>query len=58
MIGGLKDPRAGGIGVNANELEDFPISLLLSLLVLSLLTTGFPEKGVGFSRNHMSQPHG
>jgi len=42
MIGGLKLPRAGGTGVNANELELFPISLLLSPL-----TTAFLSKSVG-----------
>jgi hypothetical protein len=42
MIGGLKLPRAGGIGVNANEVEDLPISLLLSPL-----TTRIPLKSVG-----------
>src|SRR5687767_13958744 len=42
MIGGLKLPRAGGIGVNANEVEGLPIWLLLSPL-----TTGVPAKGVG-----------
>jgi len=41
MIGGLK-PRAGGIGVNANEVEDLPISVLLSPL-----TTRIPLKSVG-----------
>jgi hypothetical protein len=37
MIGGRKDPRAGGIGVNANEVEDLPISTLLSPLTTSFL---------------------
>ena len=41
MIGGRK-PRAGGIGVNANEVEDLPISVLLSPL-----TTSIPLKSVG-----------
>src|SRR4051812_29159442 len=42
MIGGLKLPRAGGIGVNANEVEDLPIWLLLSPL-----TTRYLSKSVG-----------
>jgi hypothetical protein len=32
MIGGLKLARAGGIGVNANDVDDLLISLLLSPL--------------------------
>jgi len=46
MIGGRK-PRAGGIGVNANEVEDVPISVLLSPL-----TTRIPLKSVGARRDH------
>src|SRR6186713_2770551 len=46
MIGGRK-PRAGGIGVNANEVEDLPISVLLSPL-----TTRIPLKSVGARRDH------
>jgi hypothetical protein len=42
MIGGLKFARAGGIGVKANEVEDLPISVLLSPL-----TTGISLKSVG-----------
>src|SRR5215203_3894307 len=51
MIGGLKLSRAGGSGVNANELEDFPISLLLSPL-----TTVFLSKGVGAQRVYWPRP--
>src|SRR3954447_20600292 len=45
MIGGLNIPRAGGIGVNANEVEELPISLLLSPL-----TTSFLFESVGAHR--------
>jgi hypothetical protein len=51
MIGGLKLSREGGIGVNANELEDFPISLLLSPL-----TTVFLSKSVGAQRVYWPRP--
>ena len=51
MIGGLKFPRAGGIGVNANEVEDLPIWLLLSPL-----TTGFLSKSVGARRTALPRP--
>ena len=45
MIGGLNIPRAGGIGVNANEAEELPISPLLSPL-----TTSFLFESVGVRR--------
>ena len=60
MIGGLKFPRAGGIGVNANDAEDLPISLLLSPLTTGVLTKGVDllvigcaeiEKGLPFTGN-------
>ena len=51
MIGGRK-PRAGGIGVNANEVEDLPISVLLSPL-----TTRVPLKSVA-RRDHSVEAAG
>jgi hypothetical protein len=50
MIGGLKLSRAGGSGVNANELEEFPISLLLSPLTTVFLSKGVGAQGVYWPR--------